>query len=174
MVEVTEGRMVHAVGPSGRDGTAEIDASLVEWLVVVVPDMSSFGTVANALAGLVEASAIRVLDLVVVTRRRHDHELQVLEVEDVGPLPPQLLVDRQHGGLLSESDIAVASAGFLPGMVGILLVVEDRWACPLSSAAKDAGGSVLGGERIPRARIEAALVAPPVERGTTSGPPELA
>ena len=164
-------RVPDGAGTTSRSGpgdSPDIDTSLVECLVVVVPEMSSFPAVANTLAGLVEASAISVLDLVVVTRRRRDHELQVLELEDFDPLPPQLLVAQRHGGLLSESDIAVASTGFLPGMVGIVLVVEDRWAGPLSAVARRAGGSVLGGERIPRARIEAALVARPTQRGTAA------
>jgi hypothetical protein len=146
-----------------------IDTSLVECLVVAVPEMASFSSVAGALTELVDSSAIRILDLVVVTRRR-DHEVLVLEVEDLESLPARVLVARQLGGLLSENDIAVAAAGILPGTVGLVLVVEDRWAGPLSLAAKRSGGFVLGGERIPRARIEAALVAQPTERRTFSLP----
>jgi hypothetical protein len=151
--------------------SAEIDTSLVECLVVAVPEMSALSTVMDTLAELVDASAIRVLDLVVVTRRRRDHGLRVLEAEDIDPLPPQVLVGRPHGGMLSENDIAVAASGLLSGTVGLVVLVEDRWAGPLSSAAKRADGMVLGGERIPRARIEAALVARPAERGITSAPP---
>ena len=42
-------------------------------------------------------------------------------------------------------------------IAAIVLVVEDRWAGPLSAAARDSGGEVLAGERIPRLRVEAAL-----------------
>lgn len=148
-----------------------IDTSLVECLVVVVPEMISLRSVAAALAELVETAAIRILDLVVVTRRRSNHEIDVLEPEAAESLP-DMLVTPELGGLLSENDIALAATSLLPGAVGLVMLIEDRWASPLSSAAKRAGGLVLGGQRIPRARIEAALVDRPVEPGTSSIAPQ--
>jgi hypothetical protein len=44
-----------------------------------------------------------------------------------------------------------------PESAAIILVTEDRWARPLADAARDAGGLIVAGERIPKARIEAAL-----------------
>lgn len=156
--------------PRGVD-PGSIDTSLVECLVVVVPEMTSLRSVAAALAELVETSAIRILDLVVVTRRRSDHEVQVLEAEASESLR-EMLIPRELDGLLSENDIALAATSLLPGAVGLVMLIEDRWATPLSSAAKRAGGLVLGGQRVPRARIEAALVDRPVEPGTSSTAPE--
>src|SRR5215203_6031951 len=157
--------------PPGRVDPESIDTSLVECLVVVVPEMTSLRSVASALAELVESAAIRILDLVVVTRRRSDHEVQVLEPEATQSLP-DLLDTRDLGGLLSENDIALAATSLLPGAVGLVMLIEDRWATPLSSAAKRAGGLVLGGQRIPRARMEAALVDRPVEPGISSAAPQ--
>jgi beta-phosphoglucomutase-like phosphatase (HAD superfamily) len=148
----------------GED-SARVDTSLVECLVVAVPEMTSFGSVADALAQMVESAAIRILDLVVVTRSRSDHKIRVVELADIESLPAQLLVSSHFGALLSENDIALAAIGLLPGSVGAVLLVEDRWAGPLSSAAKRAGGRVLGGERISRSRVEAALVDRPSEPG---------
>ena len=156
--------------PRGVD-PGSIDTSLVECLVVVVPEMTSLRSVSAALAELVETAAIRVLDLVVVTRRRNDHEVQVLEPEAAESLP-DMVVARELDGLLSENDIALAATSLLPGAVGLVMLIEDRWATPLSSAAKRAGGLVLGGQRIPRARIEAALVDQPDEPGTSTTAPE--
>ena len=150
--------------PPREDDPGSIDTSLVECLVVVVPEMISLGSVAAALAELVQTAAIRILDLVVVTRRRSDHEVQVLEPEASESLP-DMLVTNELGGLLSENDIALAGTSLLPGAVGLVMLIEDRWASPLSSAAKRAGGLVLGGQRVPRARIEAALIDRPVEPG---------
>ena len=158
--------------PPREDDTVGIDTSLVECLVVAVPEMTSFGSVAAALVELVETAAIRILDLVVVTRRRSDHEVHILELEDVESVPAAMLVTRKPGGLLSENDIALAATSLLPGAVGFVVLIEDRWASPLSSAAKGVGGLVLGGQRIPRPRIEAALVDRPVEPGTSSTAPQ--
>ena len=150
--------------PPRDDDPGSIDTSLVECLVVVVPEMISLGSVAAALAELVQTAAIRILDVVVVTRRRSDHEVQVLEPGASESLP-DMLVTNELGGLLSENDIALAGTSLLPGAVGIVMLIEDRWASPLSTAAKRAGGLVLGGQRVPRARIEAALIDRPVEPG---------
>ncbi len=76
--------------PRGVD-PGSIDTSLVECLVVVVPEMTSLRSVAAALAELVETAAIRILDLVVVTRRRSDHEVHVLEPEASESLPDMLV-----------------------------------------------------------------------------------
>jgi hypothetical protein len=154
--------------PPRGDDTASIDTSLVECLVVAVPEITSSGGIAAALVELVETAAIRILDLVVVTRSRSDREVHVLEVEDIESLPAAMLVTRHPGGMLSENDIALAATSLLPGAVGFVVLIEDRWASPLSSAAKGVGGLVLGGQRIPRSRIEAALVDRPTEPGTSS------
>jgi hypothetical protein len=39
----------------------------------------------------------------------------------------------------------------------VVLVIEDRWAEGLSEAIRGAGGEISAGERIPRARVEAAM-----------------
>jgi hypothetical protein len=44
-----------------------------------------------------------------------------------------------------------------PGEVGLVVVAEDRWAKQLSTAARDAGGRIVAGERIPVLRVEAAV-----------------
>ena len=148
------------VNPARRRRGARIDTSLVECIVVGVPDLTSAAEVATALAELAEASAIRVLDVVVVTRNRSDDEIGILEASEVTGFPPGL-VEGQYAELLSENDINLAAAPLLPGAADILVLVEDRWAEPLSSAALRSGGRVVGGRRIPQARIEAALAAPP-------------
>ena len=59
--------------------------------------------------------------------------------------------------MLSEHDIELASLALQRGTAGIVLVTEDRWAEPLAVAARQAGGQILGGERIPASRVESAL-----------------
>ena len=138
-----------------------IDTSLVECIVVAVPEAESVPGVAAALADLAEGAAIRILDVVAVTRSRASGGIMVAELEDLDDAT-RALVDDRIGELLSENDIALASAALLPGSTGIVVVVEDRWAESLSSAARSAGGQVLGGRRIPRTSMEAALVQPPL------------
>jgi hypothetical protein len=156
----TRGSSVEVMNPARRQRGVGIDTSLVECIVVGVPDLTAAAEVASALAELVEAAAIRILDVVVVTRNRTDHEIGILEASEVTGFPAGL-VEGQVAKLLSQNDINLAAAPLLPGAADILVLVEDRWAEPLSSAALRAGGRVVGGRRIPRARIEAALAEPP-------------
>jgi len=66
-------------------------------------------------------------------------------------------VDGDVGGLLSPRDIETASRLLAAGSSAIVLVVEDRWARALSTAARRAGGRVVGGGRVARPLVEAAL-----------------
>jgi Family of unknown function (DUF6325) len=140
-------------------GTPETDTDLVEYLVVVVPDLGSLSTVTPALADLVASAAIRILDLVCVSKSAEGGELTVVEFEEAEGMSALESVDGDIGGLLTTRDIETASRLLAPGSSAILLVVEDRWAQALSTAAKRAGGRVVGGGRVARPLVEAALEA---------------
>ena len=139
----------------GGLSTSLVDVDLVECLLIVVDELASLDHLAPELAGLVESRVIRILDLVCVSRRSSDGVLEVLEIEDVESLAGLYRVDGEVGGLLSQRDVEAASLSLGAGSSAIVLLVEDRWAGGLSEAAKRAGGRVVAGERISRARIEA-------------------
>jgi hypothetical protein len=143
------------------------DPDLVEYLMLVVPELSSMSGLALALVETVESAAIRILDLVCVTRSENDGSLTVLEFEDVAAMAALQYSEGEVGGMLSDHDIETASLAVEPGSSAILLLVEDRWAESLSKAARRAGGRVAGGERIRRSRFESALEALRAERGPT-------
>ena len=137
-----------------------IDTTLIECIVVVVPDTESLAGIAAALDELVVDGAIRILDLVVVVRSLSSGEISALGPQSSDGASLRNLVDQQIGNLLSQRDIDSAAASLLPGAAGIIVLIEDRWATALSSAAVRGGGRVVGGARVPQARIEAALQAP--------------
>jgi len=83
--------------------------------------------------------------------------IDVLELEAVDSLAALREVEGELGAMLSEHDLELASFAIPPGSAGIVLVTEDRWAEPLSVAARHAGGHITAGERIPASRVEAAL-----------------
>jgi hypothetical protein len=146
--------------PHARDPSLEVDADLVELVVVGLPEISALDQVATALHELVQLQAMRILDVVTLVKRS-DGAVDVLELEDVDSFP---VLERQggcYGGLLSSRDLVVAADAVSPGTAAILLLVEDRWAAPLSRAARSAGGQVLGGERVPGSRMRAALAGVP-------------
>jgi hypothetical protein len=147
--------------PPRRSLHDDIDTSLVEFLAVVVPDMDSLHALADAMVTMVDQSSIRILDLVVVTRDRTSDEITVVELDAVEGLAGSVHLDPAGGDLLSDNDISLASTALMPGSVCLMVLVEDRWADSLSSAAQQAGGSIIGGQRIPRARIATALAESP-------------
>jgi len=108
---------------------------------------------------VVTSSAIRILDLVCVARSAIDGRFTVAEFEDVGSVAALGDVYGDVGGLLSRHDIQQAAMALEVGRSAILLLVEDRWAGGLSAAARQAGGRVAWGERVPGARVEVAVAA---------------
>ena len=148
-----------AVTDAGEFGMRrQIATDLVQYLVVVVPDIDSLPMMTPALAQLVETEAIRILDVVVIARQP-DGSIAVLELEDVPNLEGLAGVEGEVGGLLGDQDIALVALGLRPGAVGLVVVTEDRWAETLSASARQAGGTIVAGERIP-ARCASRLLSP--------------
>ena len=138
-------------GTPKRDAAPDLD--LVEYVVISVPEMSSIDGVAAALKQLVESGQIRILDLVAVSMGA-DGRFVVIEPERLSGLMALDDVEGEVGGMLSEDDLTLMSGALAPGTSALLIVVEDRWAQRLADAARGAGGTIIGGERIPRHRLE--------------------
>ncbi|MEN0129720.1 MAG: DUF6325 family protein, partial [Brevundimonas sp.] len=137
---------------------SDADLDLVEYLVIAVPELGSIAGVAQALTSLVASLQIRILDLVAVVTDA-DGGYVVAEPEQTPGLADLQWVEGDVGGLLSDDDIAVASRALKRGHSALILVVEDRWAQKLSDAARAEGGRIVGGERIPRSRLELSATA---------------
>lgn len=136
------------------DGSAP-DLDLVEYVVIAVPDLSSTVGVASAIRELVESAQIGILDMVGIVTRP-DGRFTAVEPELLAGLAELRTVEGEVGGLLSEDDIALACRTLQAGTSALILVIEDRWAQVLAEAARDSGGRIIGGERIPRYRLEQA------------------
>lgn len=136
------------------DDAGDVADDLVAYVIVAMPDLDSLANVVPALAELVAAGVMCILDVVVLERDR-DGTVAVLELEDVGSMAALAEVEGQVGGLLSDGDIEFCAFAILPGTAGIVLVTEDRWARPLAIAARRAGGQIVAGDRVPAARVEA-------------------
>lgn len=131
------------------------DLDLVEYVVISLPELSSAVEVAAVLKALVESAQIRILDLVGLATGP-DGRFTAIEPELLSGLAPLDSVEGEVGGLLSEDDIALAGSALQRGMSALIVVVEDRWAQMLADAARQSGGRIIGGERIPRHRLEQA------------------
>ena len=143
-------------GGSRRRRTDGVLTDLVQYLMIVVPELASLAVVAPVLADLVDGATIHILDLIVVSRDG-DGAVTILEAEEVESLARLAQVDGEIGGLLSDHDLELVSLALRPNTVGMVVVAEDRWAEALSVAARQAGGLIVAGERIPAPRVEAAI-----------------
>ena len=134
----------------------DIASDLVEYFVLVLPNLHTLATVADELAHVVATSAIRILDMVVVSFDE-DGMAEIMEAESIECLAPLHRASPFAGVLLSRHDIELVSLALRPPNAAIIVVAEDRWAESLSLAARAVGGEVRAGERIARQRVELAL-----------------
>ena len=132
------------------------DLDLVEYVVMTTAELASTTSVARAIRELVESGQITVLDLVGVEVDTAGGYVAI-EPEELSALTDLMSADGRVGGLLSEDDIALACGAMNPGTAALIMVAEDRWARPLADAVRASGGRVVGGERLPRRRLEQSM-----------------
>jgi Family of unknown function (DUF6325) len=130
----------------------------VEYLIVAFPGNQFKGEIVPALAELVEAGTIRIIDLAFVLK---DPDGAVVAME-LGDLDSDVFkafdaLSPEGLGLLNEEDLAAAGEELEPNSSAALLVWEDVWATKLRDAILNAGGEVLDLERVPYEVVQAAV-----------------
>ena len=130
----------------------------VEYMIVAFPGNRLKGEIVPALAELVEAGTLRIIDLAfvmkdadgaVVTAELGDLDSEVFKAFDA--LSPETM------GLLNQDDLAAAGEELEPNSSAALLVWEDVWATKLRDAILNAGGELLDLERVPYEVVNAAV-----------------
>jgi len=142
--------MPHAV-PTERPSAPDPD--LLEYVVVSVLSVADLTPVVDAVVELVRAGHVRLVDAVALLRP--DREAAVVAVDPRNdPALYPLAATLEDGGIrLTPHDVDLAAATLAPGAVVLLLLVEDRWAVHLATAATVGGGRLAAGERIARDRV---------------------
>ena len=132
----------------------------VDYLIVEFPaGQANFtGEMAAALASLVDAGTIRLLDLMILTKG-DDGAIDAFEIDDFEGLDELRALETDFANLLAEDDVEHLAAAMEPGSVAGVLVWENKWAAPFASAARRAGGQLVANGRIPIQAILAALEA---------------
>jgi uncharacterized membrane protein len=129
----------------------------VDYLIVAFPGNEFRGEIAPALAQLVDAGTIRIIDLAFVGKSA-DGEVVAFELTDLAP-------DVREGfekagvevnGLFNEDDLMSAGEELEPNSSAALLVWENVWARDVAQKIRDAGGEVLDFERLPHEVVQAA------------------
>jgi Family of unknown function (DUF6325) len=129
----------------------------VEYLIVAFPGSRFRGEIAPALADLVEAGTIRIIDIAFASKDANG-EAAAFELGDLDPEVREGLekLGATSGGLFNDADLMAAAEELNPDSSAALLVWENVWAQNVAQAMRDAGGEVLDFERIPHEVVQAA------------------
>jgi|SRR5829696_4150077 len=129
----------------------------VEYIVVGFPGNRFKGEIAPALADLVEAGTIRIID-VAFAGKDESGDLLAFELSDLDSDVQKALAElgAQPTGLFSEEDLISVAETLEPGSSAALLAWENVWAKGVADAIRNAGGELYGYDRIPHEVIVAA------------------
>ncbi|WP_146067437.1 DUF6325 family protein [Arthrobacter sp. SX1312] len=131
----------------------------VDVLVFSTPTLDGGSRVVDALHEALDSGAVALIDIVLIARAT-DGTVSFADVDDGLPASLQnLLAHPSPMTLLSDRDVAFASASVGNGEVGLLLVLEHRWARRLAERIQDEGGVTRLHERVPHDAVVRAFEA---------------
>ena len=113
--------------------------------------------VAAAIIDLVDAGTVRIIDLAYV-EKDIDGEVGMLEVVDADIADAFAAIDESFD-LLNEEEILAVGDELEPGSGALLVVWENTWARDLAFAVREAGGAMIGFQRVPHEVVAEAVAA---------------
>ena len=129
----------------------------VDYMIVAFPGNQFKGEIAPALADLVDAGTIRIIDIAFVGKDA-DGDTVAFELTELDPEVQKGLdnLGIEVGGLFNEDDLADAGDALEPNSSAALLVWENVWAREVAQALRNAGGELVAFERLPHDVVQAA------------------
>jgi hypothetical protein len=129
----------------------------VDYLIVAFPGNEFRGEIAPALADLVEAGTIRIIDIAFVGKDAEGN-VAALELTDIDPEVREGFEKAgvEVSGLFNDEDLMAAGEELEPNSSAALLVWENVWARDVAQTIRDAGGVLLDFERLPHEVVQAA------------------
>jgi hypothetical protein len=129
----------------------------VDYMIVAFPGNQFKGEIAPALAELVEAGTIRIIDLAFVGKDA-DGNTAAFELMELDPEVREGFEKAgvEVNGLLNDEDLMAAAEELEPNSSAALLVWENVWARDVAQKMRDAGGVLLDFERLPHEVVQAA------------------
>jgi hypothetical protein len=129
-----------------------------ELIIARFPGNQFKGEIAPALAKLVDAGTIKIID-VLFAIKDDKGDVAIVELKDVdGDGRADLVEIVEISGAIGPDDVDHASDLLEPNSSALLLLFEHTWAIELSQAFRNAAGEVIYMERIPAAVVEQALL----------------
>ena len=132
----------------------------VDYLIVEFPAgaQNFTGEMVTELIALVDAGAIRVVDVIVVAKG-HDGTIDVMELSDFNDLGALARLEAEFADFLAEDDVAHLAETIAPGSVAGVMIWENLWAVPFAAAVRHSGGQLVATGRVPIQAIIAAIEA---------------
>ena len=129
----------------------------VDYAVIAFPGNQFKGEIAPALADLVEAGTVRIIDVAFVGKDETG-EIFTLELTQLDPDVQAGLetLDIDVQGLLNEEELLAIGEELEPDSSAALLVWENVWARKVAQTMRDAGGVLVAFERVPHNVVQAA------------------
>jgi hypothetical protein len=136
---------------------ASTEIGPVDYMIVAFPGNQFKGEIAPALADLVDAGTIRIIDLAFVGKNA-DGDAVAFELTELDPDVREGLENMgvEVGGLLNEEDLMSTAEELPPNTSAALLVWENVWAREVKQAIMNAGGELVAFERVPHEIVAAA------------------
>jgi hypothetical protein len=129
----------------------------VDYMIVAFPGNNFRGEVAPALADLVDAGTIRIIDLAFVGKNA-EGDVVAFELMDLEPDVKKAFEDMgvEVTGLFNEDDLMSTGEKLEPNTSAALLVWENLWARNVADGLRNAGGVLVDFQRIPHEVVQAA------------------
>jgi hypothetical protein len=129
----------------------------VDYMIVAFPGNQFKGEIAPALADLVDAGTIRIIDIAFVGKDA-DGDTVAFELTELDPEVQKGLdnLGIEVEGLFNEDDLRDAGEALEPDSSAALLVWENVWAREVAQALRNAGGELVAFERLPHHVVQAA------------------
>ena len=129
----------------------------VDYAVIAFPGNQFKGEIAPALADLVEAGTIRLIDTAFVGKDENGGIFS-LELNELDPRVQAGLsaLNIEVQGLLNEEEILAIGQELELNSSAALLVWENVWARKVAQSMRDAGGVLVAFDRVPHNVVQAA------------------
>jgi hypothetical protein len=131
----------------------------VDYAIIAFPGNKFTGEIVPALADLVDAGTVRIIDAAFVSKEVNG-DVTAFEMTDLDPTVRASLerAGVEVTGLFNEEDLLATAEELEPGSSGVLLVWENLWAKKVSDAVRNANGQLLDFGRIPHDIVQGARV----------------
>jgi Family of unknown function (DUF6325) len=136
--------------------TAEVHGP-IDFLLMEFSADRLTGRAAQELLDLVDKGIVALYDVLVVGKADDGSTYALDMSDDVDRLGGFAELAWVRSGLLTDEEMQEAAATMEPGTLAVLIVYENTWAVPFIAAAKESGGELIAGARIPAQDVMDAL-----------------